>query len=145
MDGGDISNEASPRLVFVWEGLLAQLPADAAPLEARLLKKKKWTRALDLWSESEHMRHVLMDLTWRSHVSVDILCMHPRGFATVLRARLDEEGYPYGNLYNFGLMAFDRELAYMPNVQRVFHAFGRMPFLFGSRGQLIRPTDRVII
>lgn len=145
MKEGDIDNRSAPRVVFVWEGLLAQLPPESRRIEHSLCRRRKFSKALDLWEQNEHMRHALVDITWRSDVAVDLLCIHPEGgFSRELKRRLDLDEYPYGHLYSMSLMRFDQELAYLPNVIAVYHAIPDRPFLYGRRGRLVSSPDQFL-
>lgn len=144
MKGGDISNRSSPRVVIVWENLIGQLPEQKYGKEARLVARKKWERALDLWVTNEQILHLVLDGWVRRDLNFDVLCTHPLGFAKHLNQRLEREGFPFGHMYNHSLMEFDQQLAYLPNVIAVFHGEENRPFLFGGRGQYLPPGSRFL-
>lgn len=120
------------------------MPIKDEKLEAKLVSRGKYKRALDLWEEERLMKVLLHDTSWRRQIPVDILvCEHPRGFADLLRERLDNNNYPCNRLYCFSPQDFSQELAFMPEITAVYHADPRAPFLYGSKGQfmdLSRPS-----
>jgi hypothetical protein len=131
--GGDISADPSPRIVIVWEGLIAYLPPDRRRKEERLCRRKRWAKALDLWTVDPDMAKVMRHLIWNLSYPVDILCTHPEGFARHLWHELDKQNFPFRILHNEPLVDFARSLATMPEVLRVVYLEGS-PFQFGGKG-----------
>lgn len=143
MDGGDISADMAPRLVFVWENLLANLDPGDEKREARWVRYKRWDKALSLWDDNVMMRHVLLDTLWRKHRPVDLLCTHAEGFASRLKDRLEATNYPYSKLYSFPALEYAALMSFLPHVQMVFYSDPMNPFTFGSKGVQVQTAGDV--
>lgn len=133
---GEISNQYEGRIVFVWEGLLAHRIEGTDALEARYVRWKRWRRAFSCWEEDRALRHAVSDAFWRSGMNVDVLITHPAPFAELVTEYLEATNFPYHRVYNYSLEAFDRELAFLPEVVGVWHKEVNRPFLFGGKGLL---------
>jgi hypothetical protein len=135
---GDLSNKTEPVILFTWEGLLAKVPPELEEREKRLVEKAKLTKWLGCWEENEHMRSVLVDLTWRKNRSVYVLTFYPLPFATRLGDRLGDEGYPCaGVICGYPRDGFHTQLAMMPWVVVIYHGERLLPLLWGTRGQYV--------
>lgn len=140
MQGGDISNEVSPRLLIVFEGLLGILPdSKARAAESVARKARRWKRAVKTYEINEPMARAIWDVTWRYHQSVDVVTYLGDEFADALRDRLDEESLPIGHVMATEHHLLARRLAYAPDIAAVYHANPEHRFTYGSKGYLISP------
>lgn len=124
--------------MFVWENLLAHRAVGENRAYAKAIRRRQWEKAVGMWELDPIMRQRLHHLSWQFSIAVDILCItaHP-GFANALKARLEEDHYPFSWLLRFTLAEFNRELAFRPEITTVYHGETASPFLFGSRGHLV--------
>lgn len=135
MQGGDLSNEVAPRLLFVFENTVATLPTKAAAArEKAALRLRRWDTAVAQWEISERAYALLWDVTWRYNYRFDIVTYKPACFAKALRQRLDDEGLPVGNVWASSPTLLSKKLAFMPDVRYVYDADGSRLFTYGGRG-----------
>lgn len=142
MQGGDISNEIAPRLVVVWENLLGLLPTKAH--EAKVsgyMKFKRYKRAVDVYELNDMLARRMWDVTWRLKYSIDVVTYVNDQFADAIRARIDFEDLPVGNVWYENPQALARKLAYMPHVAAIYDPDPSHQFTFGSRTRIISPMN----
>lgn len=135
VEHGDLSNEVSPRLLFVFEGTVATLPSKtAAAREKAMIKLRRWHRAVELWDIPERAHALLWDVSWRYSYRFDIVTYRPAGFARALAERFDNEGLPVGRVWASSPALLAKKLAFMPDVRYVYDADGDRLFTYGGRG-----------
>jgi hypothetical protein len=135
MQGGDLSNEVSPRLLFVFENTVGTLSGkvDEAK-ESWYLRSKRWRKAVDLWEISDRAYALLWDVSWRYNYRFDVVTYHQPHFAKALAERFDDEGLPVGRVIASTPMKLARQLAFMPDVRYVYDADESRLFTYGGRG-----------
>lgn len=140
MQKGDLSNEAPSRFYFVFEGLLGrQTHPWSKTQEATYIALRQWKAAVGTWDLSEQMLAHVWDVTWRHHMSLDVVTFKPAGFALALEERFDREHLPIGSVVRFDSPNdLAKRMAYLPQVMTVFFGNPEWEFRFGSRGRLIR-------
>ena len=136
MQGGDLSNEVTPRLLFVFEGTVGRLPSEAAELKEKLyLKTKRWSKAVAQWEVPDRAYALLWDLTWRWNYRFDIVTFRPAGFAKELAVLFDEVSLPVGHVIATTPKGLAQKLVYMPDVAHVYDADDSRLFTWGGRGR----------
>lgn len=136
MQGGDISNIAPPRFLFVFEGLVGRLDSVNAQKEKLHRKLRRYTKAAACWEINEVAVSYLWDIVWRHHMQADLATYLP--YPDEIRKRTEEEGLPFGNYYRFDSADhLGKRLAFMPYVHRVYFSEPRRPFVFGDRGEFV--------
>lgn len=138
--------EVAPRYVFVWEGLLARLPEGKEAAERRWLKLKRWERAFRLWEWDPIMRNVISDSFYRRHIVVDVLITHELPFRDLVMQYMEQSFYEITRvLHRPSLAEFEKQLPHMPEVDLVLHGEADRPFLFGSKGRLVRSSGDALL
>jgi hypothetical protein len=140
---GDISNQISPRLLIVWEGLLA-LPPDeedksrfGAWIDARRYGK---TRAIvDAFRLNEEMAKHIWDITWRKGFSVDVVTFMGHQYLPAIERWIDRHDLPVGHVTDDTPDTLARRLAYMPHVAAVYDHDPARRFTYGGKGRLMDP------
>lgn len=139
MQGGDISNLVTPRLVVVWENLLGLLPdkTDEAKFAA-YMRFRRWRRAVNTFQINEPLAQRIWDITYRMNFSVDVVTfLGGDDFADEVRERLDREGLPIGHVWFEEPHLLARSLSYRPDIACVFDADPRHTLTFGSKGRIV--------
>jgi hypothetical protein len=135
MQGGDLSNEVSPRLLFVFENTVGTLPNKVAEAkEAWYLRAKRWRKAVDVWDISDRAYALLWDVSWRYNYRFDVVTYHRPHFAKALAERFDDEGLPVGRVIASSPPKLAKQLAFMPDVRYVYDADESRLFTYGGRG-----------
>jgi hypothetical protein len=144
MQGGDISNEVSPRLVVVFEGLLGNLPTSRTRAgEAVARRAHQWKRAVKAYEINEPLAHVIWDTVWRHRYSVDVITYLGDEFAEALEWRLDIEGLPIGRIWADEPKKLARRLAHMPDVAAIFDNENHL--IYGSKGRMLPAVPTTLI
>jgi hypothetical protein len=144
MQGGDISNEVSPRLVLVYEGLLGLLPTPRARAGESLARKaRQWKRAVKAYEINEPLARVIWDTVWRYRYSVDVITYLGEDFAEAVEWRLDVEGLPVGRVWADNPQRLARRLALMPDVAAVYD--NEHHLIYGSKGRMLPAVPTTLI
>lgn len=135
MQGGDLSNEVAPRLLFVFEGTVGALSSKTDEAKERFYcRTKRWKKAVDMWVVSERAYALLWDVTWRYSFRFDVVTYKPSGFAKALAERLDDEVIPVSRVFSSSPNILAKKLAFMPDVRHVYDADEGRLFTYGGRG-----------
>jgi len=140
MRHGDISSRTAPRLVFVWEHLLAHLPTerrrDWDKIMRRQRKHGKTSEALALWVTDTTMMAQVWRTHWNHDYGLDVITYLPEPFEEPLRQRLDAERTPFGNVTATTPERFAYE-ANTPGIARVFDVEPERSWVYGSKGRFV--------
>jgi hypothetical protein len=148
MQNGDISNEISPVIIIVYEGLVGLLP-DIKTRRAfdRAVNTKKWRKAAACFLHDELVTHILLDIVWRRNVRIEGVTFLPPELAEELEERMETEHIPLARLESFpapGLFA--RELVHRPYVKAVYDANPEHRLLYPrGKGVIVNPGDPYVI
>lgn len=146
MEGGDISNEQSARLVIVFENLLGTLPNAAAVTRTkRLVSRGRWTEAVESFALNEALAARIWDVVWRLKYSVDVVTWISPEFRDALEARIDREDLPVGHVLHDKPTTLARKLPYMPYVAAIYDPDPQHRFLFGSKTRILSPAHPDLI
>lgn len=127
MEGGDLSNEAAPRIVIVFEGTLAGLAADGAAvrdqaLKKSLLKRPDYKTAAGQWELDRFGLGFVSQVTYHNGIPVDILSFLPREEYAYVSDLLDNTlGLPFSNYYWYPSRAeASTTLALYPHIKAIY-------------------------
>lgn len=138
MLGGDISNEIAPRIILIFEGLVARLPDRAAAAKEQwYCRTRRWKKAVRMWEIEEITSKRMWDYSWRQHIQIDIVTYKPEEFADALGEYLDQASLPYGHLWSATPTQMARAMASLVNVIAVFDPNPAHANLYGPRGRII--------
>jgi hypothetical protein len=134
MQGGDLSNEVAPRLLFVFENTIGTLPSKTAEARERTaVKFHRWRTAVDCWMIPPRSHALLWDVAWRYNYRFDVVTYRPAGFARELEKRLGMD-VPVSSVFSSSPALLARKLAFMPDVRFVYDADPERVFTYGGRG-----------
>lgn len=137
MERGDISGRLAPRWMFVWEGVVANVPpAKQAPYKLAV-RLHRWRKAVDCWETEPHVAKVLNDLFWRRDLRFDVVTFLGDQYVEHIQRRLDGESLPFSNVWAVSEDTLAKRLVYMPDVQYVVHADPARHLSYGPRGLLV--------
>lgn len=138
MEGGDISNDIAPRMIFVFEGVIGELPGPmAAAREKAALKAHRWGAAVKCWQISDRADMLLWDVAWRWNYRFSVVTYRPAGFAGALELRLNEENLPFSTVWATTPETMAKRMAFMPDVSHVFDSDPARLFTYGDRGHYL--------
>lgn len=141
MKDGDISNEVVPRLLVVWEGLIALPPKEkggmATWFRARQSGKRRAT--INSFDLNEVMAAHIWDITWRHRFSVDVVTFLGDEYVDHIERWCDDNDLPIGNVTATTPEKLARKLAYMPSVFAVYDPEPERRYTYGGKGRLMDP------
>lgn len=136
MQGGDLSNIAPPRFLFVFEGLVGRLTPVKVKKEQYYRRLRRWEKAAGCWEINEVAVSYLWDVVWRHNMQAELATFLP--YSSEIKERLDAEGLPFGWVHHFDSAEhLCQRLAFMPYIHRVYFSEPRRPFIFGDRGEFV--------
>lgn len=135
MRKGDISARPAPRLLFVWEGLIAHLPESEVKAWERERRKKRYAQGLKRWVTDSTMIAQMWRVAWNYDFGIDVVSYLDEGFENTLRVRLDAENAPVGNVLVTTPERLIREMP--PNIGRVFDPDPSRVLHYGSIGRIV--------
>jgi len=146
MERGDISNEAVPRLLLVWENLLGILPTKTHEAKAgTYLRLKRYKRAVNTFEVNETLAHRIWDITWRLKFSVDVVTWLPKECVEHIEAWIDRQDLPVGHVSHENPTTFARKLSYMPYVAAIYDPDPQHQFTWGAKGRIVSPANPDLI
>lgn len=146
MQGGDLSNEVAPRVLLVFEGLIAYPPEGREAVSADVARRlRRWKTVVKRWHLDETMVKQMWDLAWRRGIKFDVVTfLYEEAFAVALWYLLDDLGMPMSRVLWFqDAQALARSLVYMPDVQAVYTADNAL--VFGGLGRQVRDRARDLL
>jgi hypothetical protein len=142
---GDLSNRLPPRWLFVFEGVIGQVPPPRVAEYKLATRLHRWRRAVDCFELEDHVRKVIWDLTWRRDYRFDVVTFLGQSFAEHLERRLDRESLPFSNVWAVDEQTLAQRLTFMPDVQYVIHGDPARHLSYGPRGLLVTDPRRLTL
>lgn len=139
---GDLSNQLPPRMLIVFEGVLATIPKEREAKFNRAVAMHRYRRAVDCFECNRHAIAVVWDWTWRRDVKVDVVSFMP--YEDEITRLLERLGMPFSRMWcSPGPDDLASQLAYMPDVLSVIHADSTRPLAYGGKGLYINDTQKM--
>jgi hypothetical protein len=147
MEGGDISNEVSPRLLFVFENLLGLLPTkDHVAKVDKYFRRKRYAKAVEVFEPNETLANRIWDMTWRLKHTIDVVTWIPGPFHHYVQQWIDDQDLPIAHVTHENPTTFARKLSYMPHVAAIFDPDPSHQFTWGHKGRILAPhTDPMTV
>ena len=140
MIGGDISNEVTPRLLVVYDDVLAE-PRIVA---RRWGRRVRWDRVIAGWPVNQALVAQLWQVVGRLSVRFDVATFLPAEAVPFIREQLDAENVPVANVRRYeSARALALALAHMPDVIGVYDLPARAT-AYGGKGQSITELGRLL-
>lgn len=145
---GDISNAVVPCVLIVFEGALGFIDNDQVDEFNRLVASGDWKSAWECWEMSDMLMRKIWDVTIRQGLTVGIVTLIPPrkmcdDAAEALAEVLDDYRLPVNRVLARTPEEFARDIAYMPDVARVYDANQSTAGMWGSRGEYLRSVHRI--
>lgn len=144
MLGGDISNRVEPRLLVVFEGLIA-LPPDRQPLLRFARRTGKMKRMVESLQVNEKMARVINDTVWRHKYAVDVVTFLDPDFLPHVEKWLEHHALPVSNVIAADRTVLSREMVYRLDLVGIFSPEPRDALLFGSRCYTVNPEAPALV
>lgn len=140
MINGDISNRVEPRLLVVFEGLIALPPEGGMGIAHFGRRAGKLKRQIDRLEVNEPMARVINDTVWRHNYAVDVVTFMGEEYLPHIERWLDEMGLPTSNVIARDRTQLAREMPYRLDLVGVFSPYPNDALVFGSRGYTVNPA-----
>lgn len=137
MEKGDLSNEVTPKVLLVFEGAVAFLPAERQKTYDKLIKRNHWGLACGMWELNEMMLRKIWDVMFRQGRDIEIITYISQEFADAIAARLDEEDVPVRRVWYTTPAILSRKIALMPDVAAVYDPDPAHQFTYGGKGRVL--------
>jgi hypothetical protein len=135
LQDGDIGAGVAPRILFVFESVVAGL---TEPAKFALYKRAgAWRRALRCWEPVPMVQNMMWDISVRYGYMCDVVSYLPDTARSAMKGWLDERGYPYGNLYLTTVADFTRTVVNNPSVYMVYEADEKRRFAYGAKSVFV--------
>ena len=135
MQYGDLSNDVVPRILVVFEGLIAALdPGDVGRFN-ELGSRGDWAGAVALWDLHPLALAKLKDIIIRRDIKIEVVTfvMPPEGAAAIWD-RFEEEHVPVSRVIASTPDRTARRLAYGPDIARVYSPDPSHAWMCGGKG-----------
>jgi hypothetical protein len=132
---GDISNQSEPRVLFVFDDLLAKV--SDTKLYALEIRTRRYRSASNRWEFDPVVVARLNDIWWRKGYRFDIVSFQPDSMEDALQTQLDRRQVPYSSFWTSTPDQLSRQIAMMPDVVMVYDANPTHMFTYGGRGRTI--------
>lgn len=135
MQGGNLSNVVVPRILVVFEGLVAYLGPDKVNAYNELGSRGDWRAAVELWEFNPLALAKLNDLIMRRDIKVEVVSfIMPAEGAQALAERFDDESVPVSRVLSSTPDRTARRLAYGPDIARVYCPDPQHAWMCGGKG-----------
>lgn len=140
MRKGELSNQVLPRILVVFEDLIASLPDTKTKiLAATAAKRKKWDQVANYYELNIKPSQGIRDLYWRHHYRVDVITFTDPNFVSPIREKLDAENMFFGGVHYYTPSRLLGDLTYDPSILAVFDPDESRILTWGSKGRYCSP------
>ena len=147
MQKGYLGTGTERRIIFIWEGAVANLPDKRAvqAMETVKCRVKLWDQAVDYWEISEKAVGWMWSIWMRSDMRID-LCVttRPEPFAKAVTRLVELRNWPVRYVFAAAPADLGRLLPTMPDVDRVFYGLEYQRYAYGPKGQFFDGVGQII-
>lgn len=148
VEKGDISGTPTPRLLFVFEGLVGHPPTGLGHQALHDLSQRfgRSSLAAAQWEIDSTMVQQMNDLFWRHNLRFDVVTFLGTNFAVALFKKFESLVLPVSQV-----LAFDSpqhlasNLALMPDVATVYDGDPSRKMMYGSKGRYVSDPHRSLL
>lgn len=132
MRNGDLSNKTGPRIVVVWEDLIASVPDEHLDRFVKYCNKGQWREAIGCYRINELMSMKLLYLVTSLNINISVVTWLPEEAVIYLSDRLDAEYLPIRGVFSSSPKQLATDLAYNPDIVCVYDPHDAT--FYGSKG-----------
>jgi hypothetical protein len=145
MKNGDISNIVQPRILLVFEGSLGFINTERMRIFNEYATHGDWFEAWSQFQLDTMMMRKLWDVVQRQHININVVTFIGADEADAAREGLqelmDEHHLPVSDVIVTTAERLAREIAFMPDVARIYDGNADTAMMYGRRGTLLRHYD----
>lgn len=140
MQNGNLSNKVTPRVLLVFEGSLGFIDGKRMETFDAYASKGDWYEAWCQWEVNRFLARRLWDIQARQGIRISIVTYisDTEECARGLEELMDSLNLPTQDVTATDPWRLSREIAYMPDVARIYDANRETAFMYGSKGVYLR-------
>jgi hypothetical protein len=135
-------------MVFIWEGTVASLPDLYAvqTMERYKRRLRRYDAAVDYWEIHRWALNLMWSIMVRTEFRIDV-CVTTRepDFARAVARRTEQENWPVRYVFARSAPDLGRQLASMPDVERVYYGLEEQQFTYGPHGFFVSPDSPLTV
>lgn len=143
MKHGDLSAEVAPRIVIVFEGIVGILPDPNDKKYLKAINKKLWAEAIRCWKLDGRVLGLLWHLTANKSLNIEVCTWLGPDMAEAIRDLLDEANVPVRDVWSSTPAKLSRELAYLPDIIKVYDPDPNHVFTYGGKGEYVTTVSQI--
>jgi len=140
---GDLSNEISPRVLIVFEGLIGWLPPEKVDEYVKHKDAGHWNSAISCFTINNQVLNKILYLTWKSNYNIHVVTWFPEAAAETIQEKLEMFSIPVRSVFSSSPEALAKMLVYNPDIVAVYDTVPQHVLTFGSKAKLITDINQI--
>jgi hypothetical protein len=144
---GQLGTENERRIIFIWEGAVAELPENrmVRALEATDRRLGRWDQAVHHWDINSFCLQWMWSIMARTEMRMDIVVTtRVPAFGKAVARLIERNNWPVRYVTAMSAQKLGRQLPTMPDVDRVYYRRDDQRWAFGSRGVLFPDIGQIV-
>ncbi len=140
MQNGNLSNVVTPRVILVFEGALGFIDGERIQNFDAYASRGDWHEAWCQWEINRLLARRIWDIQARQGIRISIVTyIHDTTeCARGLEMLMEDLNLPTQDVTATDPWKLSREIAYMPDVVRIYDANRETAFMYGQKGVYLR-------
>lgn len=144
MKGNDLSDAPMPRVCVVFEGAIAFLDSKDEKLFGKLMEKRHYTAALQLFRLNELAVKVIWDRVYRDALRVDVITyLGPQAWADAIADALAADELPVNQVWATRPDVLARKVSWTHDLLRVYDPWPEHQMMFGAKGRYLTDINQI--
>lgn len=144
MQGNDLANAPSARIVLVAEGALIFCDGKNQKRSQKMIEKGHYHDALDLWIVNDMMVTRIWDVARHTDFNIDVVTfLGPDGLAQAMAEWFDREDLPIRGVSASTPAIYGRKCTFRSDIVRVYTPFPEQVLMFGPKGRVITDVNQL--
>lgn len=147
MENGQLGTEVPRRIIFIWEGAMANLPEYPVvqSLERLHCRLHRWTKAVSLWEINDAAVKWMWSILARTEFRVDIVVTtRSPEFAKAVARLSEQNNWPVRYVSCETAQGLGRLLPAMPDVDRVIYGLEEQRWAYGPQGMFLPSAGQIV-
>jgi hypothetical protein len=145
---GQLGTNGQRRVIFIWEGVVAQLPDKRAvrTMESLRQRLRRWDQAVSYWNINDHAIKAMWSISVRTTLRIDVIVTsRPREFGEAVGRLVERNNWPIRYVSAISAPALGRLLPTMADLDRVYYGLADQRWNFGPHGVFFHPSMGQIV
>jgi hypothetical protein len=144
---GELGTGTERRIIFIWEGAVAELPDKRAVQAMERLKGalKLWDQALSYWNINSFAIQWMWSMLARTNLRIDVaVTTRPDGFGKAVARLVEYSNWPIRYVFTQPAENLGRMLPTMPDVDRVYYGREEQRWAYGPNGMHLPNIGQIV-